>query len=289
MSGIEWTEKTWNPITGCTKVSAGCKNCYAEGMAHRFWGDRSFSEIQFHEERLEIPLKREKPTTWFVNSMSDLFHGQIYSEWLEKILGVMILTPQHKYQVLTKRPEQMFRRMTEETLLGARSKAVELTNEFPSLKNTIGAISNPLPNLYLGVSVENQKAANDRIALLLRTPAAMRFLSCEPLLEEITVMPWLERSRETGSNHQFSDRSGARGRIHLVICGGESGHKARPFDVNWARSLQNECRNANVSFFMKQVGSNANWEAQGKGNLIGELPKDLQIREYPKINDYATT
>src|SRR4030043_622195 len=158
-SKIEWTESTWNPVTGCTKVSDGCKNCYAECMAKRFWrngvnGDnyRPFTEVRCHPARLEQPLHWKKPAHIFVDSMSDLFHKDVPNTFIDQVFWIMMMAPIHIFIVLTKRPKRM----------------LEWVN-----KN----YQNPLPNVWLGVSVEDQKTADERIPLLLQTPAAMRFVS----------------------------------------------------------------------------------------------------------------
>ncbi|EMY76890.1 phage protein Gp37/Gp68 [Leptospira weilii serovar Ranarum str. ICFT] len=157
-SDIEWTEATWNPVTGCTKVSAGCANCYAETMTKRFEKSRGkFSEIKIHEDRLAIPVKRKKPTVYFVNSMSDLFHEKIPTEFILKVFKIMQENPRHTFQILTKRPERM----------------LELD---PQITWT--------PNIWMGVTVENRKAY-DRIDLLRKTHAQTKFVSVEPLLESV--------------------------------------------------------------------------------------------------------
>lgn len=268
MTKIEWTEKTWNPISGCTKVSAGCAHCYAADVAKRFWGDRPFSAVQFHPERILQPLRRKKSTMYFVNSMSDLFHDAVDEDQLDQIFAVMALTPHHTYQVLTKRPGRMLEYFGDKDLLNrwARS-AVDL-----DVWEDIGVLSAwtaiasdyPPPNVWMGVSVENQKTANERIPLLLETPAAVRFLSCEPLLEHVDLNP------HVGGNC-----------FDWVIVGGESGHKARPFSVDWARSIVAQCRDANVPVFVKQLGGNADYPVSGKGGDMEQWPEDLRIREMP--------
>ena len=259
MSKIEWTEKTWNPITGCTKVSPGCAHCYAENVANRFWGDRKFGDVQFHEDRLRQPLRRKKPTMYFVNSMSDLFHESVTDEQLDRIFAVMALTPQHTYQVLTKRPKRM----------------LEYCN----------TIKLPLPNLWLGVSVETQRTADERIPLLLQTPAAVRFLSCEPLLGKVHLncLHWQDMTNiDCLAGKHGIYFGGDCNRVDWVIVGGESGSKARPCDVDWIRSIIEQCRVANVPCFVKQLGSHS---SKGKGNNIDKFPKDLRVRKYPEIKE----
>ncbi len=246
---IEWTDKTWNPVTGCTKVSEGCARCYAETIANRFWGDRKFSDVQFHEDRLKAPATWKTPCKVFVNSMSDLFHESVTFKQIDQIFAVMATTNRHTFQVLTKRPERMLEYFTDYlpdvgglTVLhkGSARVAVDLSRSFP------------LPNVWLGVSVENQKAADERIPLLLRIPATVRFLSCEPLLEDIDIKDYLGEFwycpdceydwKEAGAMASGKKRlcgiceariiKGETG-IHWVIIGGESGDKARRCYLDW--------------------------------------------------------
>lgn len=212
-SKIEWTEHTWNPVTGCTKISPGCKFCYAEVLAKRLQrmgapGYENGFRITLHPERLDDPLKRKKPTMWFVNSMSDLFHDRVPFDFVEKVFETISGSPQHRYQVLTKRPDRMARFFTNRTV--------------PA-------------NAWLGTSVEDKKYGVPRIDALRSIPAAVRFLSVEPLLEDIGQI----------------DLSG----IDWVIVGGESGAKARPMHPDWARSLHSQCKRAKVKFFFKQWGA----------------------------------
>lgn len=205
-TGIEWTDKTWNPTTGCTKVSPGCKNCYAEDITKRF--KATFPEgFQFtmHPHRLDQPKTWRTPSRIFVNSMSDLFHEQMPLVYLKQIFEVMEACPQHVFQVLTKRAERL-------------AEVADLL---------------PWPdNVWLGVSVETQKYTS-RIDLLRQVPAKIRFLSCEPLLGPLTL--------------DLTD-------IHWVITGGESGHKHRPIEEAWVRSIRDQCQEKGVAFFHKQWG-----------------------------------
>lgn len=212
-SKIEWTEHTWNPVTGCTKVSPGCKHCYAEVFAKRLkaMGTRGYEsgfKLSIHPERLNDPLKRKKSTMYFVNSMSDLFHEDVPFEFIDRAFAVIERTPNHRYQILTKRPDVMERYFSTKTA--------------PH-------------NAWLGTSVENRKHGLPRIAALRNIPAKVRFLSIEPLLEDLGEF----------------DLSG----MDWVIVGGESGSKARPMRAEWARSIQRQCEVAGVPFFFKQWGS----------------------------------
>ncbi|SEH04736.1 DUF5131 family protein [Candidatus Venteria ishoeyi] len=211
-SAIEWTEQTWNPTTGCTKISPGCKYCYAEVMAKRLCamktrGYENGFEISLLPERLDQPLKRKKPTVYFVNSMSDLFHEEISFDFIDQVFEVITQTPQHTYQILTKRVERM--------------QSYFLNRTVPD-------------NAWLGVTVEDQEYGVPRIAHLKEIDARVKFLSCEPLLEDLGPL----------------DLSG----IQWVIAGGESGTNARPMDKAWVLSLKRQCEKNNVLFFFKQWG-----------------------------------
>lgn len=217
-SQIEWTEFTWNPTTGCTKISLGCKNCYAEVMANRLQamkaeGYEDGFKLKLRPDRLNQPLERKKPTVYFVNSMSDLFHEDIPFEYLDMVFEVIKKTPQHTYQILTKRPEIM--------------------HEYFSARLVP-------PNTWLGISVEDKKYGVPRIDILRDIKAKIRFLSVEPLLEDIGEI----------------NLSG----IHWVIVGGESGNKARPMKPEWVENIQKQCSVAAVAFFFKQWGT---WGADG--------------------------
>ncbi len=209
-SSIEWTEATWNPVTGCTKISPGCAHCYAETFAERFRGvpghpyERGF-DLQLRPERLDWPLRWKRPRLIFVNSMSDLFHPDVPDDFIAQTFDVMNRASHHTFQILTKRAER------------AAALSASLTWS---------------PNIWMGVSVENQRFTS-RIPSLRRTGAQVRFLSCEPLLGPLQL--------------DLSD-------LDWVICGGESGFKARPMHPDWARGIRDQCRNANVPFFFKQWG-----------------------------------
>ncbi|HJX17398.1 MAG TPA: phage Gp37/Gp68 family protein [Acidiferrobacterales bacterium] len=218
---IEWTEQTWNPTTGCTKISPGCKHCYAETMARRLKamganGYENGFKLSILPERLGEPLNRRKPTTYFVNSMSDLFHNEIPFEFLDQVFDVIRRTPQHTYQILTKR-------------------AARMRKYFVPGERTLPA------NVWLGVSVENRKYGLPRIDELREIEASIRFLSVEPLLEDVGKI----------------DLTG----IHWVIVGGESGPKARPMKPEWVAGIKKQCEEQDVAFFFKQWGG---WGADGK-------------------------
>ena len=238
LTKIQWTDAVWNPVTGCTKVSAGCKNCYAEGIAKRFWGDRKFTDVQLHPDRLEQPLRWKKPRMIFVNSMSDLFHEDIPFEFITEVFSVIDRCKQHIFQILTKRP----------------NIAIEY------LSDINGHLYSLPENVWLGVSVENQGTSDERIPSLLQTPAAVRWISAEPLLDRISLQD---------DKRMYLDSVGAD--LDWVVVGGESGQRRRPIDLEWARNIRDQCKQAEVPFFMKQV------------DKIKPIPKDLMIREYPNV------
>ena len=201
---IQWTDKTWNPVSGCTKVSAGCANCYAERLFPRAYGkDRKFTDVQFHPERLEQPLRWRKPRRVFVNSMSDLFHESLSTRDVDLVFSVMGLAHRHTFQVLTKRPDLMRNYLTHpDTRRRLLDFAVELASSIRGVELKIrfeddGLEGVQFPNVWLGVSVEDQATANERIPLLLNTPAAVRWVSAEPLLGPVDLA-WLYTPKGDG-------------------------------------------------------------------------------------------
>lgn len=216
---IEWTEQTWNPTTGCTRISPGCAHCYAEVMARRLMamgvlGYENGFTLTLHPDRLQQPLKRKKPTMYFVNSMSDLFHEEVPDSFIRQVFEVIKNSSQHTFQVLTKRADRM--------------------DEFFRSYNAPS-------NAWLGVTVENRKHGLPRLDLLRHVRAPVRFLSIEPLLEDLGEI-------------DLSD-------IHWVIVGGESGPKARPMKPDWVLGIKQQCEMQNIPFFFKQWGG---WGADGK-------------------------
>lgn len=266
MTKIEWTEATWNPIVGCSIVSPGCTNCYAMKMAARI--ERMSPGLEHYrgltqpskagavwtgkvarapDRTLLEPLRRKRPTMYFVNSMSDLFHEDVTDEWIDRILAVMALCPQHTFQVLTKRSARMrqyfaagidFDCAFQEMIAG---KTESYRRETPSW---------PLPNVWLGVSAERQKEADERIPDLLATPAAVRFVSAEPLLGPIDFTAIPRKSAEGYAR----PLDGRFRKLDWIIVGGESGLGARPMHPDWARSIRDQCIEAGVPFFFKQWG-----------------------------------
>jgi protein gp37 len=228
---IEWADEVWNPTTGCTKVSQGCKNCYAERIANRFWGERKFTDVQCHSERVLQPLHWRKPRRIFVDSMSDLFHPSVPAEFIHDVFSSMIGygNTRHTFMILTKRPERMFE---------------VLTSEMFTFWHRQDANDHVKNHVWLGVSVENQQTADERIPLLLQTPAAVRFVSVEPMLGPVDLDPTCRGFFGTLPNQPGID---------WVICGCESGTGARPMELDWARSLKDQCVEAGVAFFLKQA------------------------------------
>jgi protein gp37 len=248
---LNGTGRTWNPSTGCDKISAGCKNCYAEVMSRRLkgMGQEKYKDgfkFRIHYDSLQDPYKWKKPQVVFVNSMSDLFHMQMPFTFLYKVFEVMMHTPQHTYQVLTKRADRLH----------------ELNDIYFHLKRNYPDKTFPLPNVWVGVSVENQQAANERIPHLQVAPVAVRFLSCEPLLGPVNL--------DVFTNIRIQRAN----KLHWVICGGESGAKARPMHPDWARSLCVQCEHAGIPFFFKQWGG-VNKKKAGRlldGEEYNEMP-----------------
>ncbi len=235
-SAIEWTEMTWNPVSGCTKISQGCKNCYAARMALRLeaMGSPRYAngfQVTTHEDLIDTPKKWRKPRTIFVNSMSDLFHDQISDSFIKRVFETMRDCPQHTFQVLTKRSERLAK---------------------------LGSSLDWPPNVWMGVSVERADVMR-RIADLVKVPAKVRFLSCEPLIGPLENIPL--------------------NGIHWVIVGGESGPGARPMKSSWAESIQLQCREAGVPFFFKQWGG-VRKHKTGRtlnGSIFNEMPPSPNV------------
>jgi protein gp37 len=237
-SNIEWTEMTWNPVTGCRKVSLGCKHCYAERMAHRLraMGSPRYAagfEPTLHDDLLNVPRRWAKPRVIFVNSMSDLFQDEVPLDFIQRAFAVMVDCPQHTFQILTKRAERL--------------RKIARFLPWPE-------------NVWMGVSVENERMLS-RVTDLARVPAAVRFLSCEPLIGPLDQLPL--------------------GGIHWVIVGGESGPGARPMRQAWVQSILRQCRAAGVAFFFKQWGGPRK-DLTGRalrGRTYDEMPAILYRRE----------
>ena len=296
---IEWATHTWNPVTGCTKVSQGCKHCYAERMAKRFsrrgilpgtdsegnaveWDTCESPngpdfQVLLHPERLDEPLHWRKPRRVFVCSMSDLFHEAVPDDFRDRVFASMALAAQHTFMVLTKRPRLLTDYMAGKLLCGRIAQHIAGIDGRPvrwawggdGTANCVGTRPWPLPNVWLGVSVEDQATADERIPLLLRTPAAVRFVSYEPALGPVDFTPWLGCDLENSSHGVLMPG------VSWLICGGESGPGARPMQVEWAQSAADQCSAAGVAFFMKQ-------DSGYRSGQQGRLPDALWSRkEWP--------
>lgn len=347
-TSIQWTDATWNPVRGCALVSPGCANCYAMKQAHRFSGPGQPYEgltrpgravwngrARFVPEMLGEPLRWQKPKRVFVNSMSDLFHDDVSNEQIAAIFGVMAACPQHTFQVLTKRPERMrawfewHREATEadgepwipllrETVCWLSDAQAEAIHEGGRARHGVPQLEPwPLPNVWLGVSAENQKAADERIPLLLRTPAAVRFVSAEPLLGELDLThldadgaghPELcQVDALTGRHTDMGRPCPDTAKLDWVIVGGESGPGARICEVAWIERVVRDCAAARVPCFVKQLGAvpalsvepTGEWRtvkggrqlrlqvtmvpvSDRKGGDPSEWPEALRVRQFPE-------
>lgn len=250
-SAIGWTEATWNPVTGCSHVSPGCEHCYAETLSLRMgwsklpWTNQNAAaNVKTHHDRVNQPLSWRTPRRVFVNSMSDMFHPLVPDTFLNECFAVMALAKRHTFQILTKRPDRM--------------KAF-MTGAF--YQNAWDIPHPPLPNVWLGVSVEDQRRADERIPLLLETPAAVRFVSAEPLLGPVDLYGWINAV------------IGKTPRLDWVILGGESGPEHRPMQVEWAEDIARDC--AGIALFVKQ-------DSGARPGKQGRLSDALWSRkEYP--------
>jgi len=292
MSNIEWTEQTWNPTTGCDRISPGCDNCYALTMAKRLKGMGSAKYqtdgdprtsgpgfgITTHADTLTEPLRWKKPRKVFVNSMSDLFHARVPRDFLAQVFAVMAATPQHTYQILTKRPERAARILTDLCTCGTGHPPGEHFRSsmewaatshsptyVPGLQHGIYHRTVwPLPNVWIGTSIENADY-NRRADALRKTPAAVRFISAEPLLGPLNGI------NLTG--------------IDWLILGGESGAGARPLEPQWIADLLAAARCSGTAPFVKQLGSvwaRDNNASDSKGGKPDDWPTDLRVRKYPQ-------
>lgn len=272
-TGIGWTDATWNPTSGCDRVSPGCDHCYALTMAGRLRkmgapnyqhdGDPATSGPGFgltmHDGMLDKPLRWTRPRMVFVNSMSDLFHAEVTDEFIAQVFAVMAMSPWHTFQVLTKRHGRMRSLVSSDAFHGAVINAMfPILDSHPQRRRLSGenCATWPLPNVWLGVSAEDQHWADIRIPALLATPAAVRFVSAEPLLGPLNVARWVPNGFFDGArwNPRPSFISNPGATLDWVIVGGESGPGHRPMDLAWARSIRDQCATAGVAFFMKQTG-----------------------------------
>ena len=231
MTKIEWADETWNPVTGCTPISEGCQNCYAKRMANRLKGRYGYPDddpfrVTFHPDRVNEPLGWIKPKRIFVCSMGDFNHSEVEWNWQYKIIEIMFCNSDHTYMVLTKRPQEL---------------AERLDNIYFHLGRNYGPEPFPLKNLWLGVTAENQQRADERIPILLQIPAAVRFVSLEPLLGPVNVF-----NIPDITDPRWPD---------WVIVGGETGPGARKMEAEWAYSVRDQCISAGIPFFFKKWGS----------------------------------
>lgn len=310
---IEWTDATWNPVRGCSRKSDGCRNCYAEQQALRITrfdrakglpegqgaydglvtmtsqGPKWTGQIRELMDKLDEPIRWKKPKRVFVNSMSDLFHEGVSDVFIADVFAAMAYARQHTFQVLTKRPERMLQLLTSEAFAELYDQATGIAHEVacevlarrgefnPNARLTtdIRAMdpSLPRPNIWLGVSVEDQATADDRIPLLLQTPAALRFISAEPLLGPVDL-PGLVYYGTENSGGIVPLRDRGYPQLDWVITGGESGRGSRLMKAEWARSLRDQCQAAGVPFFFKQWGGADTKEA-------GRLLDGRQWNEFP--------
>lgn len=338
-TGISWTDSTWNPIRGCSRVSTGCEHCYAEVVAGRFSGPgqpyeglialtkktRWNGRTKFVSTALDLPLRWTKPRRIFTNSMSDLFHESLSNEQIAAVFGVMAAAPKHTFQVLTKRPERAaawFKWVGSQGVAGVTclsnalalgsSDSMRAIARLHALPRTSAretpTIQWPLPNVWLGVSVENQETAETRIPVLLELPAVVRFVSAEPLLGPLDLSRYLPGEHVSSSGIQVSNDS-----LDWVIVGGESGPKARPCALEWIGEVAHACSDSGVPGFVKQLGGFVVSEgrtgppscwAKGKAPALApngkhwawrmglkdrkggdptEWPDDLRIQQFPEV------
>lgn len=299
-TSIEWTEATWNPVTGCSVVSPGCTNCYAMRLAGtrlRHHPSRAgltidskagpvwTGEVRFNEGWLDQPLRWKRPRRIFVCAHGDLFHESVPDEWIARVFAVMCRAKRHTFQVLTKRAERMrdfLSRCANADELGWITHNGAAPKGYQGDGIIVGWARNwPLTNVWLGVSVEDQATADERIPDLIGCPAAVRFVSYEPALAGADFTRFVN-PRDTGGAHSvLAERT-----IDWIIIGGESGPGARPFALEWARSAIAQCRAAGVPCFVKQLGARPVGDELGlrdrKGGDPSEWPEDLCVRQFPE-------
>ena len=313
-TGIGWTDATWNPVRGCSRVSAGCENCYAETMAGRFKGEGMPYEglinkhgawngqIKLVPEKLDEPLRWTKPRRVFVNSMSDLFHENVPFDYIESVFGVMARCQRHTFQILTKRPERM-REWFAHSMRESWSYWAPLMDKVEGAKRMSPEDwpGWPLPNVHLGVSVEDQATADERIPFLLDTPAAVRWVSYEPALGPVDFTN-VARAHGYGNDvlhgyrHDFGvPMNDLPASLDWIVVGGESGPGARPFYLDWARDTVQACADSGVPVFVKQIGSKPRDVATVGGNELdlpvtnetrkgddpAYWPDEIRVQEYP--------
>lgn len=311
-TAIEWTDEVWNPVRGCTRVSAGCRNCYAERQAIRQAGPGGGYEglvestpsgprwtgvVRPVPELLREPLSWRRPRRVFVNSMSDLFHEGLSDDEIDLVFAVMAIASRHTFQILTKRPERARDYLLERS--GSAQPWKDAAREIGySLEfDALSLVPFPLPNVWLGVSVEDQETTEQRIPIILQAPAALWWLSVEPLLGPVDLArlrapSWMVRDGVPFIPGALEERG-----IGWVVVGGESGPRARPCDVDWIRQVVRQTRQARVPVFVKQLGAKPTTDHRTrlatddwvrlsclkskKGGDPADWPEDLKVREYP--------
>lgn len=306
-SKIEWTEATWSWVTGCTKISDGCLNCYIQGtppfrIEHRkFSGPDigAFTGLKLYSDRLWWPRRWRKPRKVFVNSLGDTFHEDVPRDLIAEAFAVMAVCPQHTFQVLTKRHARM-RSLLNDPKFAADVRAIAWQMDGHAARR----VEWPLPNVHLGVSAENQKWLDIRYLALLQTPAAVRWISAEPLLGPISFWPDDHAGHDSDLIGEFPferrtclDCSGFEDEdpripwttqehaidVDWIVAGGESGSGARPCELNWLRTLRDQCAETGTPFFCKQLGRILGLElgAGPKGGDWDAWPEDLRVRQFP--------
>ncbi|MBA3019622.1 DUF5131 family protein [Propionicimonas sp.] len=326
-TSIEWVRGTdgkpgssWNPVTGCTKVSAACDHCYAEGLALRFGAPAwpNGFDVTLRPHLLLQPLRWRRPRRIFVASTGDLFHDQVSDSYVAKVFAVMALAKTHTFMILTKRPARMrsllrslsfhdqVEEMVDHVLIEGHAAGVVPRHQVEEhQRRWWRQAAFPLPNVWLGTTVEDQRWADIRIPLLLDTPAALRFLSMEPLLGQVNLefvdwsplgAPPLEATFSPLTGEWWPQEGPAEiaaaaagempalPRLDWVIAGGESGPRARAMDPAWVRSLRDQCAAAGVPFMFKQAGRVLadQWSATAAGSDPAQWPEDLRVREVPE-------
>ena len=300
---IEWTDNTWNPVRGCSRVSEGCRNCYAEHQAMRITyfdrgagrplgsgaydglvtmtsqGPKWTGAIRLVPDKLYEPLSWKRPRRIFVNSMSDLFHEGVPADYIAQVFAVMTCSPWHTYQVLTKRSTRMVQLLNCKewgSLVMLHTARVFDAHKSATTPSLMTSKYNPPPNVQLGVSAEDQRAADVRVAELLLTPAAVRFVSGEPLLGPVSLHELQPPGMARNWIDALSPTTPGGARVDWVIVGGESGRGARLMKPDWARALRDECQAAGVPFFFKQWGGVDKKEA-------GRLLDGREWNEFPEV------
>lgn len=279
---IVWTDATWNPVVGCTKVSPGCNHCYADAIATRFAGTDAYPNgfaVTLKAHKLHQPVKWTRGRKIFVNSMSDLFHDEVDTSYVAQVFAIMAACPQHTFQILTKRHARMRSLLTNPDFPDMVDAALSSFTMHGTITDKARAAApsmedGPLPNVWLGVSTEDQKWADIRIPYLLETPAALRFISAEPLLGPINLSPWIHLDQAEDGYPP----------LDWILVGGESGRSARRMDPEWARDLRDQCQGV-VPFLFKQAGAVLGKEWGGV-SARGYEPEDWPEpfpREFPMV------